>query len=87
MMDVIGLICERYAGTDVTDERSGSKSEDDGNMEVGKCLCEPSEVLIFPCSGASNLGQIANEVALRLLRRERARCTAPQALAATCPGS
>ena len=35
-------------------------------MGNGSCLCEPSEVLIFPCSGASNLGQIANEVALRL---------------------
>lgn len=28
-----------------------------------KCLCEPTEVLIFPCSGGSNVGQIANEVA------------------------
>ena len=35
-------------------------------MGIRSCLCEPSEVLIFPCSGASNLGQIANEVALRL---------------------
>ena len=33
---------------------------------AGKCLCEASETLIFPCSGASNWGQISNEVALRL---------------------
>ena len=32
----------------------------DGNV------CEPSEVMIFPCSGASNWGQISNEVALML---------------------
>jgi uncharacterized metal-binding protein len=25
-----------------------------------KCLCEPTEILIFPCSGGSNVGQIAN---------------------------
>ena len=32
----------------------------------GKCLCEPAEILIFPCSGASNCGQVTNEVGLRL---------------------
>jgi uncharacterized metal-binding protein len=32
-------------------------------MGDGSCLCEPTEVLIFSCSGASNLGQIANETA------------------------
>jgi uncharacterized metal-binding protein len=26
-----------------------------------KCLCKPTEILIFPCSGGSNVGQIANE--------------------------
>jgi uncharacterized metal-binding protein len=30
-----------------------------------KC-CEPSEILIFTCSGASNVGQIANQVAVDL---------------------
>lgn len=28
-----------------------------------QCSCRPIEVLIFPCSGGSNVGQIANEVA------------------------
>ena len=32
-------------------------------MKEEKCLCEPTEVLIFPCSGGSNVGQIANEAA------------------------
>lgn len=41
------------------------------------CLCEPSEVLIFPCSGASNCGQITNEIGLRLreARKGRMYCT------------
>ena len=32
-------------------------------MTEDKCLCEPTEILIFPCSGGSNVGQIANEAA------------------------
>ena len=35
-------------------------------MSTSKCLCEPTEVLIFPCSGGSNVGQIANEAAKEL---------------------
>ena len=35
-------------------------------MVEEKCLCEADEVLIFPCSGGSNVGQIANETAKRL---------------------
>jgi len=35
-------------------------------MTKEKCPCEPTEVLIFPCSGGSNVGQIANEAAKNL---------------------
>jgi uncharacterized metal-binding protein len=31
-----------------------------------KCLCGPTEILIFPCSGGSNVGQIANEAGVKL---------------------
>jgi uncharacterized metal-binding protein len=31
-----------------------------------KCLCESNEILIFSCSGSSNVGQIANLAALKL---------------------
>jgi uncharacterized metal-binding protein len=31
-----------------------------------KCLCEAGEVLLFPCSGGSNCGQIANQAAIQL---------------------
>jgi uncharacterized metal-binding protein len=31
-----------------------------------KCLCEPGEILLFTCSGASNVGQVANQAAVTL---------------------
>jgi len=31
-----------------------------------KCLCEPTEILIFSCSGGSNVGQIANQAGVKL---------------------
>jgi uncharacterized metal-binding protein len=37
-------------------------------MAKGKCLCEPQEILFFPCSGGSNVGQIANQAAVELTR-------------------
>ena len=33
---------------------------------IDECTCEASEVLLFPCSGGSNCGQIANQVAINL---------------------
>jgi len=34
-----------------------------------RCLCESSEVLVFACSGASNVGQITNQAAMELDKR------------------
>jgi len=31
-----------------------------------RCLCEPNEIVIFSCAGSSNVGQIANQAAVRL---------------------
>ena len=31
-----------------------------------KCLCEANDTLIFSCAGSSNVGQIANQAAIRL---------------------
>lgn len=31
-----------------------------------KCSCEPAEILIFPCSGGSNVGQISNQAGVKL---------------------
>ena len=36
-------------------------------MKKDKCLCEADEVLIFPCSGGSNVGHLTNETAKRLM--------------------
>lgn len=33
-----------------------------------KCLCNAKNVVVFPCSGGSNCGQIANEAAVRLTK-------------------
>ncbi|MEM4259134.1 MAG: putative zinc-binding protein [Candidatus Thermoplasmatota archaeon] len=35
-------------------------------MADSTCLCKTNDVLFFPCSGGSNVGQIANEVGKRL---------------------
>jgi len=32
----------------------------------GSCRCETKAIMILPCSGASNVGQIANQTALEL---------------------
>ncbi len=34
-----------------------------------KCLCEPTEILIFSCSGSSNVGQIANQSSVKLAQK------------------
>jgi uncharacterized metal-binding protein len=37
-------------------------------MEEKKCLCESSDVRVVACSGASNVGQIANQAAIELAK-------------------
>jgi len=39
-------------------------------MEEKKCLCGPSDVRVVACSGASNVGQIANQAALELAKEK-----------------
>jgi uncharacterized metal-binding protein len=36
-------------------------------MKKDNCSCEPTGILIFSCSGASNVGQIANEATKKLV--------------------
>ncbi|MDD5692434.1 MAG: putative zinc-binding protein, partial [Candidatus Omnitrophica bacterium] len=33
-----------------------------------ECLCRANEIVVFPCSGGSNCGQIANQVAVDLTK-------------------
>lgn len=41
--------------------------------EGDTCSCQPVEVLLFPCSGGSNVGQIANAAAIRLTQEGKGR--------------
>jgi uncharacterized metal-binding protein len=58
-------------------------SEDISN---GNCACSSAPVLVFPCSGGSNVGQIANEAAVDLDRSQRARIYCLAGVAAHIPG-
>jgi len=42
-------------------------------MAEEKCICEASSILVFPCSGGSNVGQIANAAAVELTRQGQAK--------------
>lgn len=39
-------------------------------MEEKKCMCGSSDVRVVACSGASNVGQIANQAAIELARQK-----------------
>ncbi len=41
----------------------GNDAQESAALE---CECQPEEVTLLPCSGGSNCGQIANQVALKL---------------------
>jgi len=47
----------------------------EGDVPTGgsKCTCQASEILLFPCSGGYNCGQIANQAAVRLTEQGVAR--------------
>ncbi len=50
------------------------------------CLYATASVLVFPCSGGSNVGQITNEAALDLDRTHQARIYCLAGVAAHIPG-
>jgi uncharacterized metal-binding protein len=41
-------------------------------MAKERCDCEATSVLVFPCSGGSNVGQIANAAGIELSKRGKA---------------
>jgi uncharacterized metal-binding protein len=45
--------------------RAGSSNKG-GTENEEKCLCEPNKIIIFSCAGSSNVGQIANQAAIKL---------------------
>jgi uncharacterized metal-binding protein len=54
-----------------------------GNM---KCACGAANIAIFPCSGASNTGQISNKVAIELARQEVGNMMCTVGIGARAPG-
>lgn len=42
-------------------------------MSDQRCACEATSILVFPCSGASNVGQMANAAAVELTKRGKAK--------------
>jgi uncharacterized metal-binding protein len=38
-----------------------------------RCACEATSILVFPCSGGSNVGQIANAAAVEMTKQGRAK--------------
>lgn len=52
---------------------------------VGKCVCEGASVLFFACSGASNVGQIANAAAIELTNQGRGKFYCLAGLGARIP--
>jgi hypothetical protein len=45
--------------------------------EKKKCMCGCSDVRVVACSGASNVGQIANQAAIELAKEEMG-CKPPE---------
>jgi uncharacterized metal-binding protein len=37
------------------------------------CACEATSIFVFPCSGGSNVGQMANAVGVALTKQGRAK--------------
>ena len=40
-----------------------------GETEGADCACSPIQILVFPYSGGSNVGQIANQAAVELIKK------------------
>ncbi len=67
----------------MTDPSCACNSEE---KSCESCVCSSAPVLVFPCSGGSNVGQIANEAAVDLDRVHRARLYCLAGVAAHIPG-
>ncbi|MBN1109978.1 MAG: hypothetical protein JXA45_04375 [Methanomassiliicoccales archaeon] len=54
-------------------------------MAEVRCACEGGSVIVYPCSGAANLGQAYNEMGLRLMEQGRAIMSCLAGVGATFP--
>jgi uncharacterized metal-binding protein len=55
-------------------------------MAEERCACEVQSILLFPCSGGSNVGQISNAAGVELTRRGKAKMYCLAGMGAHVPG-
>ena len=54
--------------------------------EAAKCACEAANIGLYACSGASNVGQIANQVAIELTKKGKGRMMCTAGIGGRIPG-
>lgn len=54
--------------------------------EATKCACEAANIGLYACSGASNVGQIANQVAIELTKKGKGRMMCTAGIGGRIPG-
>lgn len=54
--------------------------------EETKCACGSANVAIFPCAGASNVGQLSNKIAIELEKRNIGNLMCTVGIGARAPG-
>jgi uncharacterized metal-binding protein len=55
-------------------------------VEETKCSCGSANVAIFPCAGASNVGQLSNKIAIELDKKEIGNLMCTVGIGARSPG-
>lgn len=53
---------------------------------MSNCLCKPSEILLFACSGAANVGQLSNDAAVEITKEGKAKMFCLAGLGGHVPG-
>lgn len=51
-----------------------------------KCACEAANIGLYACSGASNVGQIANQIAIELTKKGKGRMMCTAGIGGRIPG-
>ncbi|WP_370575885.1 putative zinc-binding protein [Methanomethylovorans sp.] len=54
--------------------------------EGAKCACEAANIGLYACSGASNVGQMANQVAVELTKQGKGRMMCTAGIGGRIPG-
>jgi uncharacterized metal-binding protein len=53
---------------------------------MSNCLCEPSDIMLFSCSGAANVGQISNEATIQISKEGKGKMFCLAGLGGKIPG-